>query len=342
MHTRLERTVNCPRNPCVDDISHGTFITRQQETASAEVSFCRTFISSNQDETGTVEQQGAQAFHKALLHRSSIDKVGKNPELMKSNLELRNRIEPYTAKIDALAVIAVEGVLEEQPTKDEVNNLMKAYGLVYYAQPSDPSDQDKLVHAIGPSSTETRLIRPPTSGVQRISSHREEDLLLPLLTAEYKQKKKTLQQAMNQNRMYCVAGVSFLKALGITGYPVFGLVTSGTIGKVILCWHSEKQKVNLSTVFHLHSDGDPTQQRIYLLERNVRTFDIAVPLQAFQFATFVLRLAKYGKEVKDQLMVGENLKVKFYKLARSASDELQWTKEHQFPPTPAKDVSDSL
>ncbi|KIJ61478.1 hypothetical protein HYDPIDRAFT_159531 [Hydnomerulius pinastri MD-312] len=72
--------------------------------------------------------------------------------------------------------------------------------------------------------------------------------------------------------MYCVAAVTFLAALGIEEYPVYGLVTNGNVGAVLLSWKS------------------PASKNIYIMERSIRTFDLSSPIEAFQFATFLLRL----------------------------------------------------
>ncbi len=40
--------------------------------------------------------------------------------------------------------------------------------------------------------------------------------------------------------MYCIFGVGFLAAMGINDFPVFGVVTAGTEGEIIMAWKSSK------------------------------------------------------------------------------------------------------
>ncbi|KAJ7435667.1 hypothetical protein B0H11DRAFT_1755805 [Mycena galericulata] len=73
--------------------------------------------------------------------------------------------------------------------------------------------------------------------------------------------------------MYLVSLVAFYSALGIEDYPFFSLVTLGKLGAILMAWKSSRRKAIT-----------------YLIERNVRKFDISSPIQVFHFATFLLRL----------------------------------------------------
>ena len=72
----------------------------------------------------------------------------------------------------------------------------------------------------------------------------EDDNLLrfyfPFIYVENKQATKSLRQALHQCQMYCIFGVEFLAALGITDFPVFGVITAGTEGEIIMAWKSSK------------------------------------------------------------------------------------------------------
>jgi hypothetical protein len=72
----------------------------------------------------------------------------------------------------------------------------------------------------------------------------EDDKLLrfyfPFLFVENKRATKSLHQALHQCQMYCIFGVEFLAALGITDFPVFGVITAGTEGEIIMAWKSSK------------------------------------------------------------------------------------------------------
>ncbi|THH03999.1 hypothetical protein EW146_g10296, partial [Bondarzewia mesenterica] len=100
---------------------------------------------------------------------------------------------------------------------------------------------------------------------------------------------------------------TFLAAVGITNYPVFGLITDGADGVVTLAWYSEKQ------------------DKIYVMERNVCKFILTSPLHAFQFATFLVRLRQYNQDLRALFKVKQKL---FVEKARKG--ELRsWSKAAQ-------------
>lgn len=61
---------------------------------------------------------------------------------------------------------------------------------------------------------------------------------IPLLLAEYKKLSDDFSlKGVNQARMYGIATAKFLSVLGIEDFPVFTLVTEGSLG-VVTCTHS--------------------------------------------------------------------------------------------------------
>ena len=63
---------------------------------------------------------------------------------------------------------------------------------------------------------------------------------LPFVYVENKRATTSLHQALHHCQMYCIFGVEFLAALGIVDFPVFGVITSGTVGELIMAWKSSK------------------------------------------------------------------------------------------------------
>ncbi|KAG2351287.1 hypothetical protein BDR07DRAFT_1247983, partial [Suillus spraguei] len=82
---------------------------------------------------------------------------------------------------------------------------------------------------------------------------------------------------------YLVSAVTFLSEVGITDQPVFGLVVNGTLGAVTMAWMANKVC------------------QIYVMERNVRYYDIRDPLQALQFVSILPRLARHGLNLRGLL-----------------------------------------
>ncbi|KAJ7748765.1 hypothetical protein DFH07DRAFT_1062461 [Mycena maculata] len=111
-------------------------------------------------------------------------------------------------------------------------------------------------------------------------------LLLPHAVAEYKKLSHTDSKALNQGRLYLISVVSFYAALGIVDRPFYGLVTSGDRGAILMAWKS-KPKSELAK-----------RAEIYIMERNVCMMDISNPLEAFQFATFLIRLREDQNDLK--------------------------------------------
>ncbi|KAJ3554603.1 hypothetical protein NM688_g3020 [Phlebia brevispora] len=103
-------------------------------------------------------------------------------------------------------------------------------------------------------------------------------IFLPQLVVEYKKQDQPEGKALNQARMYSVASISYLAAIGIKAYPVFTLAAHGTLGNLIMTWMSENGA-------------------IYMMERNIRKFDISNPLSAFHFASILLRLRARDREL---------------------------------------------
>jgi hypothetical protein len=76
-----------------------------------------------------------------------------------------------------------------------------------------------------------------------------DELLLPVLLAEYKKKgKMAISTAVNQMRMYQVSAVTFLSMLGITDQPVFGLVVEGALGAITMAWKTNS--VCAASIYH--------------------------------------------------------------------------------------------
>ncbi|KAG2125821.1 uncharacterized protein EDB93DRAFT_1097582 [Suillus bovinus] len=83
---------------------------------------------------------------------------------------------------------------------------------------------------------------------------------------------------MNQTKTYLVSAVTFLSEFSITDQPVFGLVVNGALGAITMAWKTNNVLV----------------QQIYIMEHNVRHYDIRDPLQALQFVSILPRLARHG------------------------------------------------
>ncbi|PBK73391.1 hypothetical protein ARMSODRAFT_1014963 [Armillaria solidipes] len=142
------------------------------------------------------------------------------------------------------------------------------------------------------------------SGVVMNITALAEKLLLTVLVVEYKKRTQTYAKAVVQAKMYLEASVRYLASLGVTKQGVFALATDGVEGAILMAWCS----------------GD--SERVYIVERNVRTFNISSPIEVYHFITVLLRLREYG-DTALKAAVGAALKTKDFK-------QSTWSKTAQF------------
>ncbi|KAI0066302.1 hypothetical protein BV25DRAFT_1821229 [Artomyces pyxidatus] len=141
-------------------------------------------------------------------------------------------------------------------------------------------------------------------------------LLLPLFVAQYRKDKSADDpNAVKKLRMHMTATVKFLAALGVVRFPVFGVLATGTEAAVVCAW----------TVDEL-----PPQEHVepvHILERNGRSYDIATPLGAFNFLTFLgyLRFV-HAKELVRRV---EAVKEAFLEKLERGDEAVKWTMADQ-------------
>ncbi|KAJ7784975.1 hypothetical protein DFH07DRAFT_872930 [Mycena maculata] len=131
------------------------------------------------------------------------------------------------------------------------------------------------------------------------------DLLLPHATAEYKKHGESESKALNQGRFYLISVVSFYAALGIVDRPFYGIITEGNRGAILMAWKSKPTPKPESKLKKQPQSKSEEPAQIYIMERNVCLMDISKPLEAFQFATFLIRLREDQEDLKK--LVQKNL-----------------------------------
>ncbi|KAL4063391.1 hypothetical protein V8B97DRAFT_1992062 [Scleroderma yunnanense] len=199
-----------------------------------------------------------------------------------------SRLDPETARCDAILVVQCR-IDTMQWLQEVLSKCRQKFDLIVHPAAESKAHSNDRVGATKaqPTSDEERhLIHDPfhftpQKAIQGDPSIRFDSLSLPILIAEYKKKDDSgIFKAMNQCRIYLVSAVRFLEALGITDQPVFGLVTKGAEGSILMAWLSGKT------------------EKIYIIDRNVKTFDLTNPLDAFQFATILVRLSQHAQDLK--------------------------------------------
>ncbi|KAG2115581.1 hypothetical protein BD769DRAFT_1073401 [Suillus cothurnatus] len=309
----LERQLNLPRNLAADDSS---FATRAQVVADAYDTLCSAQFRALTINTYGSWQQAAVARQHAM--QFSVDLGQRHVKGQFVEVVARHSsLDPGTGKCDAILVIPCPGVatamLQRISGVDEQENFLKSFMLIQGPKP-EKSDSKAIGKTIGhrQKTTSGRSLQVPSSS--RISesdrnklhnpflyhpdsnkaTQKKEtilpkniscdepsgkDLLLPVLLAEYKKRDESaISTAMNQMKTYLVSAITFLSELGITDKPVFGLVVNGTLGAITMGWK--------------------TNGKIYIMERNVRHYDIRDPFQALQFVSILPRLARHGHSLR--------------------------------------------
>ncbi|KZP28911.1 hypothetical protein FIBSPDRAFT_1039260 [Athelia psychrophila] len=220
--------------------------------------------------------------------------------------------------LNARNVMLQQASATEKPTQSVTKPLPATRESTLPGQTNDGSDDESLQvpgetpHQ--PRATRTTLANiitpsigsldaaPSNSGPQEFSNVPPTDaLLLPDLVSEYKKQTCSEMQAVNQTRSYLIASVTFLASIGIKDHRVFGLATNGPKGGVLMAWWAAED------------------EKIYIIERDIHTFDISTPTGAVQFAIFLIRLRADNTKITER-----------FRQLTMRNDELQkWTKTAQ-------------
>jgi hypothetical protein len=209
----------------------------------------------------------ANAFHNDLEQLDAVTFF--------NQLTTRARREPRIGICDAIFVTPVHLGTGESRGELKAREYLKEFGLILSPEFTPPKDKksadarsESLLSQLPESLSsqplkslslqQKKLLRDPLS-VSCTESQSAPALTIPenhflfdpdhiLLSGfvtEYKKLNSDEAKAVNQERTYLVALVMFLAMLGIQGFPVFGLITSGQTGGVMMAWMADKDEVCL-------------------------------------------------------------------------------------------------
>jgi hypothetical protein len=274
--------LNFSRNDAVDIEDANTLVSEQTNFAHGYQRHCgHAYLAALDYCQMDVQDQAIAATKRASEFRAQINDSSKDIQKRADTVRNRATREPHTGKCDAILVtstpafwirdgnpdaakfldnfsfvLGTKSTTSKSQTKPETqstvpptpDSLMIPTIAATIRRPSpSPSGQGKTVDPLDPfyvCCTESRpapaLTNPDNSNASVINWT---DLLLPAFVVENKKMDETKTKALNQGRMYSVSAVTFLASLGITGYPVYCLVTSGKMGGVLVTWHATKGKV---------------------------------------------------------------------------------------------------
>ncbi|THH13655.1 hypothetical protein EW146_g6587 [Bondarzewia mesenterica] len=338
----LEQTLTLSRNDSVDIMDPARLASVENRLAEYDKTLSTSaYVAASSLHRGA-QTHALDALIRAAKVEEQVETLASDPAKMMQTIKMRAAPEPRTGKCDAILVMPIFDILGERISSDKVQEKFpENFALVRRAKDSENGGRaDAPVAGQAPKTSPTQFLSAtsqdssqkkvnekgylldifrcsdfyaqstltPISGVSLTQATLidSQALLLPTLVVEYK-KQDSVTKPINQGRMYLVSAVTFLAAVGITNYPVFGLITDGADGVVTVAWYSEKQ------------------DKIYVMERNVCKFILTSPLHAFQFATFLVRLRQYNQDLRALFKVKQKL---FVEKARKG--ELRsWSKAAQ-------------
>ncbi|KAF7371643.1 hypothetical protein MVEN_00020000 [Mycena venus] len=287
----LERTIHYPRNHLADTLSNNHFFDNFARQLAENLSFSRAALGSVLMQS-SVLRQAFVAVDRADQLNKKWTEVG--AATAKKLIGRHSQQEPREGILDAILVAVIPRPLHLRTISDvefiryisdapsiTISPAAHAVSSVEKGFNAEVQERDYVQYLQNPftvsiNETELSFTR---EGTPKFDVSRQ--LLFPHVVVEYKKPSDTAGKALNRGRMYLVSIVSFYVALGIEDRPFFCLVTAGKVGVLLMAWKSSKQK------------------KTYLMERNVMKFDISSPVQAFHFATILLRLRDDQEELKE-------------------------------------------
>lgn len=322
-HVLFEQILNLPRNEGFDAVKRNEPVLKNyQALAEIDLSLCRgVFLDLGINQKTSKSHENHHARFEAQEIRSTLDKMTESALAAAVQEHFVN--EPLFAKADACVLFPIT-LLKPMESVSET-------GVAYSAAlRSDCSSENGSPPVLSKASAEqaSELTCPlpeplPVKG----------ENCLPILVTQYGRARRPLYQPLHQTAISCVASLKFAHILGLADIAVFGLVVTGSVGQVIMCWNDPPVKESEGL-----TDGNDglefcdTRDQTYLLVRNVESFDISDPVQCFHFATILLRLAKYGHEVTEQVQRHavdnrRDLAMTFFTISQGSP--MDWTMEAQ-------------
>ena len=276
MWDRLERTLRFPRNDVADATDSHKVMDAQRALSEDYTSHCSIAqIAASYSHDAAVHDQALAASVQAFAFRSELESF--KSEYFLDTVKQHVAVEPSTGICNAILVTPVY-FGGQNPGILEAKDYLKEFSLVrlpWYKPPKRTDKQNQDFAPSGPSShlspatassstssrpgplsveqrmilknplrvSSTESISPPTLSIPAGSPFDSNVILLSGFVAEYKKMSETEDAALNQERMYLVSTVKFLTVLGIKGFGVFGLMTSGQTGGILMAWQSETNDV---------------------------------------------------------------------------------------------------
>ncbi|KIM44003.1 hypothetical protein M413DRAFT_373009 [Hebeloma cylindrosporum] len=293
-----DKTLRCPKNDRVKNPSR--YPPLEHAHIQNKLATNQAFEGANQGVSSVI----GFLLAKASLHAASLIQVfTSNPTQVPTE-----RNEPSTARADGVLLVNVPPINPVPAAKPSdlilEGTIVRIYDSKTYSEVPKPSCSQPL-----PSTHEDCLMCPavtehldsssgtrPCLRVNPIERRCNASLCVPFFCVENKKDDKTVLQAFNQCRIYCISCVKLLAALGITGFPVYGLVTTGLQGTIMVAWNSQALTGKKGVV-----DAKDKCDFTVLMDSYLVSFDLTIPLEAYRFMLAVHRIYLYGLELQGEI-----------------------------------------
>ncbi|EIW80790.1 hypothetical protein CONPUDRAFT_166199 [Coniophora puteana RWD-64-598 SS2] len=165
-------------------------------------------------------------------------------------------------------------------------------------------------------------------------------LEIPLLLVNHTPPERILSAVgSHKHRMSATATAAYYAALGLSGVPLFSLVTNGCRGVITCAWaevyggfqvghyHINILVSSVDLALHIHFPLIAVPQRIKIVERNAMVFDLTNPLSALHLATVLVRLKhEHGKILRERF--DEQALTRLRERLEHGEWETRWTMAH--------------
>ncbi|KAF5373354.1 hypothetical protein D9615_007363 [Tricholomella constricta] len=231
----LERTINLPANKSLEKIEANKSLSAHYRTMAQSRKYLwvttvfeamRSRVSSKVADKQSTE---AQAVVDALENLTD--------DTLAAHVRKHSLVEPVSARVDAIlvATVPLPYLEKSSTTTPDPQDVIGRAALIRYSSLPKPSPPDELPHT-------PHNIHPD---MPEASKNGERLLRLAIFFAEYKKAGKKLEEVSNQARIDCTSAVTFLDELGLSGEPVFYIVTLGSIGWLHMGWKAGDQVCDL-------------------------------------------------------------------------------------------------
>ncbi|RPD58262.1 hypothetical protein L227DRAFT_654949 [Lentinus tigrinus ALCF2SS1-6] len=233
-----------------------------------------------------------QLCEQAIASERPLGTQIKEPALLSQveNLKIRIGLYPKRGKCDAIFAISIPDFCKKVASVCGPSGIEAAQKFLAAFSSFRPPLNAVVTEESGSlSHLETKLtpLFPGTTTTIDFNNHLadpklSEALFLPYYLVDYKLNggQGKVAEAENQRRMNSASVAHFLRIIGITDFPVYGLTHAGPFHTLSMTWYSS------------------TDDIIYICDRNAPGFDLRKSCDMLRYMSFLIRLEDHALELQ--------------------------------------------